>query len=41
MDNPIKPPDTRSDEELMQEYEDTLTSSADDINLRAEKKVLH
>ena len=41
MDNPIKPPDTRSDEELMQDYEDSLSSSADDINLRAEKKVLH
>ncbi len=41
MDKPIMMPDIRSDEELMQDYEDSLSSSADDINIRAEKKVLH
>ena len=41
MDKPIMMPDIRSDEELLQEYEDTLNSSANDIDPRAEKKVLH
>ena len=41
MDKPIMMPDIRSDEELMQEYEDSLASSAHDITLNGEKKVLH
>ena len=40
MDKPISPPDTRTDEELLQEYEDSLNGVADDMIPDA-KRTIH
>ena len=40
MDKPITPPDTRTDEELLKEYEDSFGSSADDL-IPETKRTLH
>jgi len=40
MDKPISPPDTRTDEELLQEYEDSLNRTADDMIPDA-KRTIH
>lgn len=40
MDNPISPPDTRTDEELLKEYEDSLNSDYADLIPDA-KRTLH
>jgi hypothetical protein len=40
MDKPISPPDTRTDEELLQEYEDSLNGTVDDMIPDA-KRTIH
>jgi len=40
MDNPISPPDTRTDEELLKEYEDSLNSDYADLIPDA-KRTIH